>query len=195
MVCQSNPYKQYNKSVEQLQKSASSENEDPQASYKFDHLSWKLDQMSTGKAVSPPSSEYNTLVTIRIQDQRLKVQVDLGAEVNVMDYATYQAIHKRPPLRNTSAKLKPYGSKPLPVKGCFKTTVRANDQEVKTTSYVTQQSSSTPVIGKYTAFHLDILKINVNELLPQPEVYNNLTHKKQAPQREHIWNTPKWQNS
>ena len=35
--------------------------EDPQASYKFDHLSWKLDQVSTGKVVSPPSSEYKYL--------------------------------------------------------------------------------------------------------------------------------------
>ena len=187
VVCQSKPYKQYNKPVEQLQQSASSEDEDPQASYKFDHLSWKLDQVSTGKVVSPPSSEYNTLVTIRIQDQRLKVQVDSGAEVNVMDYATYQAIHKRPPLRNTSAKLKPYGSKPLPVKGCFKTTVRANGQEVKTTFYVTQQSASTPIIGKYTAFDLDILKINVNELLPQPEVYNNRTPKQtSSPKGTHL---------
>ena len=131
VVCQSKPYKQYNKPVKQLQQSASSEDEDPQASYKFDHLSWKLDQVPTGKVVSSPCTEYNTLVTIRIQDQRLKVQVDSGAEVNVMDYATYQAIHKRHPLRNTSAKLKPCGSKPLPVKGCFKTAVRANGQEVK----------------------------------------------------------------
>ena len=91
VVCQSKPYKAY-EPIEQLQEEGS-DNEDPQASYKFDQLTWELDQVTTDtkvtKAMSRPS-EYNTKVTIRVQDQRLKVQVDSGAEVNVMDYKTYQ---------------------------------------------------------------------------------------------------------
>ncbi|CAB4025889.1 PREDICTED: uncharacterized protein K02A2.6-like, partial [Paramuricea clavata] len=81
VVCQSKPYKAY-KPIEQLQEEGG-DNEDPRASYKFDQLTWELDQVTTDtkvtKAMSQPS-EYNTKVTIRVQDQRLKVQVDSGAE-------------------------------------------------------------------------------------------------------------------
>ena len=161
VVCQSKQYKLY-KPIEQLQRQ-DSDDEDPQTSYKFNQLTWKLDQVSTNTTASPQPSEYNTKVTIRVQDQKLKVQVESGAEVNIMGYTTCQAINKRTPLQNTSAKLKPYGSKPLPVKGCFRTTVQANGQQVNTTFYVTEKSSPTLIIGKYTAFDLNILKISVNE--------------------------------
>jgi hypothetical protein len=188
VVCQSKTYKAY-KPIEQLQEEGS-DNEDPQVSYKFDQLTWKLDQVTADtKAMSQPS-EYNTKVTIRVQDQRLKVQVDSGAEVNVMDYKTYKTLHKRPPLRNSGAKLKPYGSKPLPVKGCFKTKVRANGQEVNATFYVTEKPTSTPIMGKYTAFDLDILKISVNELLqvqqPERELSNPLPEKVTTHQGTHM---------
>ena len=114
-------------------------------------------------------SEYNAKVTIIVEDQWKKVQVDSGAEVNVVAYETYQTLHERPPPRRSNAKLKTYGSKLLPVKGCFKTKVRADGQEVNVTFYVTEKLTSTPIIGKYIAFDLDILKITVNEFLQQPE--------------------------
>ena len=40
--------------------------------------------------------------------------------------------------------------------------------QVNITFYVTAETSAAPIIGKYTAFDLDILKISVNELLQQP---------------------------
>lgn len=98
----------------------------------------QLDQFFTDTTASPQPSEYNTKVTIRVQGQRLKVKVDFGAEVYIMGYTTCRAMNKRPPLRNTSAKLKPYGSKPLLVKGCFRTTV-INGQQVNSIFYVTEE--------------------------------------------------------
>ena len=54
------------------------------------------------------------------------------------------------------------------MKGYFQATVQANGRQVNTTFYVTAETSAAPIIGKYTAFDLDILKISVNELLQQP---------------------------
>lgn len=172
VVCQSKPYKP----VEQLLRQGS-DDEDPQATYKFDQLTFKLDKVTTDTATtSPRPSEYETKVTVKLQDQRVQVQVDSGAEVHIMGFATYKALNKRPPLRNTNAKLKPYGSKPIPVKGRFRTTIRANGQQVESTFYVTENSTSIPILGKYNAFDLNILKIDVNELLQQKDAKSNPHH-------------------
>ena len=129
-------------------------------------------------------------MTIRVQDQRLKVQVDSGAEVNIIDHTTYRNLSRKPPLRSTNAKLKPYESKPIPVKGCFRATVRANGRQVNTTFYVTAETSAAPIIGKYTAFDLDILKISVNELLQKPARKQTSTPSQgQSPQETQIPNT------
>ena len=97
------------------------------------------------------------------------MQVDSGAEVNIMSVDTYNSIIRKSPLRNTSAKLRPYASKPISLKGCFRATVCANGKQVNTTFYVTDNTKTAPILGKYTAFDLNILKINLNELVTQDQ--------------------------
>ena len=68
--------------------------------------------------------------------------------------------------------------------------VRANGRQVNTTFYVTAETSVAPIIGKYTAFDLDILKINVNELLQQPARKQTSTPSQgQSPQETQIPDT------
>ena len=111
VVCQSKPAKTV-QSIEQ-DHSQNGGDDDPQTSY--NQVTWKLDQVSTNSPAPQQPNEYNTKVTIRVQDQRLKVQVESGAEVNIIDHTTYRNLSRKPPLRSTNAKLKPYGSKLIPV--------------------------------------------------------------------------------
>ena len=185
VVCQSKPAK----TVQSIQQDHSQNGgyDDPQTSYNFNQVTWKLDQVSTNSPAPQQPNEYNTKVTIRVQDQRLKVQVDSGAEVNIIDHNTYRNLSRKPQLHSTNAKLKPYGSKPIPVKGYFRATVRANGRQVNTTFYVTAETSAALIIGKYTAFDLDILKISVNELLQQPARKQTSTpSQRQSPQEIQI---------
>ena len=81
-----------------------------------------------------------------------------------MDYATYMNLNQPPPLKHSNAKLKSYNSKPIPVRGYFKASISANGKQVASKFYVTHSSNSVPILGKYTAFDLSILKISVTEL-------------------------------
>ena len=81
-----------------------------------------------------------------------------------MDYATYMKFNQSPPLKHSSAKLKPYNSKPIPVWGYFKAAISANGKQVDSKFYVTHSSNSVLMLGKYTGFDLGILKTSVKEL-------------------------------
>ena len=73
-------------------------------------------------------------------------------------------LNQPPQLKHFSAKLKPYNSKPIPVRGYFKVAISTNGKQVDSKFYVTHSSNSRPILGKYTAFDLGILKISVKEL-------------------------------
>ena len=61
---------------------------------------------------------------------------------------------------------------------------------MNTTFYVTAETSAAPIIGKYTAFDLDIVKISVNELLQQPaRKQTSIPSQGQSPQDTQIPNT------
>ena len=109
-------------------------------------------------------AEYETNVKVKINNNKLHVQIDSGADVNIMDYATYMKLDQPPPLKHSSAKLKPFISKPIPVRGYFKATISANGKQVDSKFYVRHSSNSVLILGKCTAFDVDILKIGVKEL-------------------------------
>jgi len=85
-VCQSKvkPVKQIQETNEEVQ----------QECYKFDSLVYKLDAIEKRVDEKPSSSgrSYDTNVKVQIAGTKTKVQVDSGADVNVMDKATYQKI-------------------------------------------------------------------------------------------------------
>ena len=110
-------------------------------------------------------------VKLKINNNKLRVQIDSGADVNIMNYATYVKLNQPPPLKHSNAELIPYNSKPIPVWGYFKASISANGKQVSSKFYVTHSSNSVPILGKYTAFHLGILKISVEELTEAMDRY------------------------
>ena len=178
MVCQSKPYK-----VQQIQEN--SDEGDQQIAYKFDEITFKLDKvekccehlntsaqqtnnkskpkLSTQEADKQESTKYETNVKVKIGNQKVKVQVDSGADINVMDINTYKALQKPPRIKPTQAKLKPFNSKPIPTKGYIWIRVATSKHQVLTKFYITETEKSVPILGKYTAFDLDILQIKLQQ--------------------------------
>ena len=107
----------------------------------------------------------STNVKIKMNGQYVLMQVDSGAEVNVMSEATYMNLVQRPKLKKISTRLKPYKSKPIPVKGYFLTSVTANGITKQDTKvFVTMGSASKNLLSRYTAFDLNILSINLQSI-------------------------------
>ena len=160
MVGQSKLYKQV-KRVEENEE----EEESGQERYALNNVTciYKLDKRRKGGEHKESKYEYETNVKLKINN-KIRVQIDSGADVNIMDYATYMKLNQPPPLKHSNAKLKLYNSKPIPVRGYFKASISADGKQVASKFYVTHSSNSVSILGKYTAFDLGILKISVKEL-------------------------------
>ena len=111
------------------------------------------------------SNQYlSTLVDIDFLGQKVIMKVDSGAEANIISHRTYNILpHHKPPLKPSTAKLKPYGSPLLKIKGQFKAKLKANGKETDTTIYVTSEKNTPSLMSKYTAFDLGILNITVDQ--------------------------------
>ena len=56
---------------------------------------------------------------IKVNNQYIRMQIDSGADANVINENTYNNLVPKPHLWQTSSKLKPYNSKPIHMKGYF----------------------------------------------------------------------------
>ena len=122
-----------------------------------------------------PNMYPSTNAKIKVNGQYVTMQVDSGAEVNVINEKTYMELAQKPKLKQTSVKLRPYKSKPLPVKGYIVTEVSANGTtKTDTRIYVTAGSNGKNLLGKYTAFDLKILSINLFTI-DNPESEGNIS--------------------
>ena len=89
-------------------------------------------EIQTSKMVNQVESqsgkkEYpSTEIKVKLNKQYIKMEIDSGAEVNILNEATYHAIRPKPKLKQCSVKLKPYKSKAIPVKGYFMAEIAAN---------------------------------------------------------------------
>ena len=131
-------------------------------------------EIQTSKIVNQVGSpagkkEYpSTEIKVKLNKQYIKMEIDSGAEVNILNEATYQCIRPKPKLKQCSVKLKPYKSKAIPVKGYFVAELGANGKTEKETKiFVTHGPSGKNLLGRYTAFDLEILKIDVHQLLKE----------------------------
>eukprot|EP00112_Aurelia_sp_Birch-Aquarium-sp1_P018311 Seg4352.4 transcript_id=Seg4352.4/GoldUCD/mRNA.D3Y31 product="hypothetical protein" protein_id=Seg4352.4/GoldUCD/D3Y31 len=126
----------------------------------------KLDAVTTPvHAIHSKRRYLDTMVQMKSDGcTQLKMQIDTGADANIIDKSLYHQLHPKPKLRRTQVKLKPYNSPPIPVKGSFQTQLTANGKQAIATVYVIPGSRQKPLIGKYTAFDLSLLSITVKEL-------------------------------
>ena len=76
----------------------------------------------------------------------------------------YQKLKHHVQLEATAATIKPYGSPPIPTLGRFSAKLSTNKGSLEATFYVAQGNQPLALLGKYTAFDLNILKIDVAEM-------------------------------
>ena len=117
----------------------------------------KIDILTLGNKVS--------LMKIQTNGQEVIWQPDTGTQRNVWDESHFRRFQKQckrvMPLKTTSIKLFAYGSKiPLSVIGCFDAMLKAGDHEIKTEIYVTQKSSTYPLLSESSAKSLGLIKYN-----------------------------------
>ncbi|XP_057305380.1 uncharacterized protein LOC130642309 [Hydractinia symbiolongicarpus] len=138
--------------------------------YEYGPTEIKLDAVK--EKLRTTSENYpSTVIEVNIDNTRITMQVDSGADANVIPWNVYEEHLKHIPLRSTKAKLQPYNSVTLPIKGAFEAQITANNNNnVQATFYVAEGAAAQSLMGKYTAFDLDVLAINVNHLDNQQTV-------------------------
>ena len=93
------------------------------------------------------------------------MQIDSGADANIIPYSEFQKFQSNIQLWPTSATLKPYNSSSIPIKGVFNAAITlSNKTTVQATLYVSESTATYNIMGKYTAFNLGILQINVHQI-------------------------------
>ena len=112
----------------------------------------------------------DAMVKVRLEGgSQLQMQLDTGADANIIDEGLYHQLQPKPKLKAPQIKLKPYNSPAIPVMGYFQTTLTANRQQALATIYVVTGSEQRPLLGKYTAFDLHLLNINIEALTAKLE--------------------------
>ena len=107
----------------------------------------------------------STHVKVNVGGNEITMQVDSGADANVIPYNIFKTFATPVQLQPTTAQLKPYNSDNIPIKGSFQAEISAvNKPTVKATFYVSDGTATYSLLGKYTAFDMGILSINVNKL-------------------------------
>ena len=100
---------------------------------------------------------------VQISGQSVKVLIDSGASVNLLDKHTYDNLIPRLALKKTSVTIHPYGSeKHLKVLGMFHAKFSGSGEDrtpVTAKLYVTQGSSGS-LLGQNTAIEIGLLRIN-----------------------------------
>ncbi|CAC5419899.1 unnamed protein product [Mytilus coruscus] len=102
---------------------------------------------------------------IRIDDVDVKVELDSGADVNVMDENQFLTFQKKtygnPVLEKSKIKLSTLQNS-LPIKGEFKTIIRNETCGTETKFIVKGKISSPPLISKSTLIELGMLQIRAS---------------------------------
>ena len=114
--------------------------------------------------------------------------MDSGAEANVVNETTFHRIRPEPKLKHTSVKLKTNKSSPIPVKGYFMANLatRNGKSKVEARIYVTQGHSGKNLLGRYTAFDLGILNINLKHVGTTDQKATTVQHISYAEMSRHL---------
>ena len=137
------------------------ESTDSDNEYVFD-----MDKLSVDMIDKIEESKYpSTFVTVRVNGQKMLFQVDSGAEGNVISEVVFEQLIEKPKLKQSSAMLRPFNSKPLRVVGEFEANITANGRETRTKIFVVNGIGIKSLMSRYTAFDLSILSISVDQLV------------------------------
>ena len=119
----------------------------------------------TGITRKPRNGQTNFETVIRIESQKVKLLIDSGASINIMNLKTYGNLKKRLgkplPLRKSTTKVVTYGSvnPSLKIKGMINVLVETKKKYLNTKFYVVDTDHSNLLSGS-TAVELGILSLN-----------------------------------
>ena len=94
----------------------------------------------------------------------IELNVDSMADANILGRNHFKQLGSRIQLTETAATIKPYGSPPIPTLGKFRATLSTQKGTTEAEFYVTQGNQPLAFLGKYSAFDLGILKIDVAKI-------------------------------
>ena len=176
------------KEVFQLEKSEEPQEEE----YEFDAVEFALDKVEVESKQEAPSasSRYpDTNIYVTINGHRVLMKIDSGAEANVISSDVFDQIQgtatqagRSIKLKSTSARLRPYNSPTIPIRGVFQADVGTRRAHIAATIYVTSGKGAKSLLSKYAAFDLGILKITADELVSGMKTKT----KKRVPERKHL---------
>ena len=86
---------------------------------------------------------------------------------------------KKITLQKSKAKLKPYNSPPLQIRGKFRAKIESRKHTTTADIYVAASTNVKSVLSKYSRFDMNMLQISVEELTNAPD-------KKEVPEIQHL---------
>ena len=154
--------------------------------YQFDMDEIDIDQVENHSDVyKEPGKKYpETDINVKINGRRVKMKVDSGAEVTVIGNDLFEQVQacalmkgKKIKLKPTKAKIKPFNSPPITLRGVFEGLIETKKSKVVTKVFVTNNNTAKAILSKYAAFDLGVLKIEIEELVKE---------KKKVPEVQHL---------
>ena len=118
--------------------------------------------------IGQASEDKHPTVLATIGKTKMKVLLDTGSSVNLLDRKQFEILnrHNKIALTKAQPKIYTYGSQqPPPIKGKFQTTVEAHDRIAIATFYVSEGDSGS-LIGYNTAADLGLVHVPYISTLP-----------------------------
>ena len=118
-----------------------------------------------------PSMDKEALVTVQLDNVPVKMMIDSGATINILDKSTYNKTlaKSHPSLYHINTKIYTYGANdPLPVRGAFNTAIRYKDRSTLTKVIVADSPNAGALLSRETAMALGLLHIG-------PKAENDIT--------------------
>lgn len=160
--------------------------------YEFDNLEFALDAVEQGSSAKADSRYPSTEMTVTIAGRRVPIKIDSGAEATVISRNIYEQIEHcakmkgiKIALKHTTAKLKPFNSPALKLRGSFEAQINTKKSSIHTTIYVTDNHSGRALLSKYAAFDLGVLRIEA-DMLTRGMTDNHVVTRKTVPEVEHL---------
>ncbi|XP_065665580.1 uncharacterized protein LOC136087004 [Hydra vulgaris] len=104
-------------------------------------------------------------INVLVEKVIIKMIIDLGSSVNLIDKNTFERIKNHNPnllLKKSSTVIFPYASTPLKLIGCFKAEIKTKNKITTNKIYVVNKNNAGNIMGIETAKELNILKIDEN---------------------------------
>jgi hypothetical protein len=129
-------------------------------------LNVNLAEETSLSAPSYPSTE----MEVTVNNVPLKMNIDSMSDANIIGENQYETLKHAVVLQSSSAQIKSYGSPVIQVVGKFQATLKTPRAEINATFYVAKGHGYQALMSKYTAFDLNILKIDASAVQRKVEL-------------------------